>query len=261
MSLGRAKLFFFCTVGLAEAAHAQPTKLDRFIGKDLREDPSEQQSLENIIGVAHDIFGPTPWDVWKTNRNGRTRYIVLLVQSEMSIPGDSSACILLFDAGATKIGNWCFPTGHRITPASASIEFSNEAGSDLIVITMQRLINGRDVAREYFGLNDDRPRLVRLENDNGEAARNDYVSSSSEIGPVPDAITVEEWASMLESEDKTVLLSALTVLGEWRAERFHEVLGSARIRELIKDLAESENSWVWQAAEIIAGGPRERRPR
>jgi hypothetical protein len=100
-----------------------------------------------------------------------------------------------------------------MTPTNAWIESSKDAGSDLIVIDMDQFVNRRDVAREYFGLSDDRLRLVRIENQKGEAVQNEYVFPDSEIGLVPDATTVEEWAGMLESGDNAVVLSALTFLG------------------------------------------------
>jgi hypothetical protein len=279
MSFGRAKLLALCAFGLTLVVDAQTTKLDRFVGKDLRNDPREQRRLENIIGIAPkpDILGPMPWNVWKTKLNGGTRYIVLLVESETIIPGDSTACVALFGASAKRIASWCFPTGHRMTPASASIEFSNDAGSDLIVIGMEQFINGRDVASEYFGLGDDRLRLVRLENHKGEAVQNEYVYPDSEIGLAPSATTVEEWAGMLESGDKAVVLSALTFLGgrhltepsrhfasepqeSKNADEFQKLIGSPRIRELIEDLTKSGNAWIRQAAVLAARGPRERLP-
>jgi hypothetical protein len=275
MSSGRVKLFALCAIGLTVVVHAQTAKLDRFVGKDLWNDPREQRRLENLIGTAPqaELLGPIPWNVWKTHRNGQTRYIVLSVKSEMTVPGRSTACVLLFGASAKRIASWCFPTGSRMTPASASIALSNDAGSDLIVIGLEQFINGRDVAREYFGLSDDRLLLVRLENHKGEAVQNEYVNS--EIGLVPNATTVEEWASMLESGDKAVVLSALTFLGGRHltessrhfalgpqeskyADVFQKLIGSARIRELIEDLTKSGNAWVRQAAVLAARGPRER---
>ena len=277
MSSGRAILFALGALSLTGAVHAQTTRLDRFVGKDLRNNQSEQENLEKVLGTPTSAdFGETaPWYVWKINRNGRMRYAVLIVQSEFIIPGGSTACIVLFGPSAKRIASWCFPTGWRMTPANASIEFSNDAGSDLIVIDMARFINGRDVAREYFAVSDDRLRLVRIENHNGEAVQNEYVFPDFKIGLVPEATSVEEWANMLESVDKTVVLSALTFLGGRHltepsrhfapepqeskyAELFQKLMESPRIRELIGDLTKSGNAWVRQAAVLAARGPRER---
>jgi hypothetical protein len=271
----RGKLFTLCALGLTVAVHGQTTKLDGFVGKDLRENLHDQQSVERIIGKAPSdgIFGTAVWHVWKARRNGRTRYIVLLVQEEAVIPGGSTACVVLSGASAKKIASWCFPTGWRMTPRNASIDFTNETASELIVIDMSQFVNGSDVAREYFGFSDDRLRLVRIENHGGEAVQNEFVFPNYEIGLVPDAATVEEWARMLESDDKEGVLSALTFLGGRHladpgrrigpqeskyADLFQKLMASPRIHELIEDLTKSGNAWVSQAVVLAARGPRER---
>jgi hypothetical protein len=262
---------------LATTLHAQNTRLDSFVGKDLRNDLSAQKKLTDILGTAEsgDIGDTAPWYVWKTNQNGRTRYAVLLVRPEWIIPGGSTACIVLFGPTTRRIASWCFQTGWRMTPANASLESPAEVGSDLVVINMTRFINGRDVAKEYFTISNDQLRLVRLENHQGEAVQNEYVFPNSEIGLVPIATSVDGWADMLESRDNSVVLSALTFLGGRHlnepirrglpelqeskyAELFEKLMGSARIHELIGNLANSDNAWVRQAAVMAAREPRER---
>jgi len=133
--------------------HAQTTELDPFVGRDLWTDrlPKREQSrLDRIVGKVPngEIMDPTPWHVWKTNRNGVARYVVLLGEPEIIVPGGSSACVFLFDGASKRINNWCFQTGWRITLDSASFEFSTDLGSDVIVLHMVRFINGGNVATE-----------------------------------------------------------------------------------------------------------------
>lgn len=273
-------MFALSALSLTGAIHAQTTKFDRFVGKDLRKDLSEQGKLEKVLGTAPspDFENTTPWYVWKTSQNGLMRYAVLLVQPEFIVPGGSTACLVLFGPTAKRIASWCFPTGWRMTPANASLEFSNEAGSDLIVIDMAQFINGRDVGREYFGVGDDQLRLVRIENHKGEVVQNEYVFPNFEIGLVPKATSVDEWAGMLESRDKGIVLSALTFLGGRHltepsrhfapepqesiyADLFQKLIENPRIHELIGNLTKSDNAWVRPAAVLAARGPRDRQLR
>jgi hypothetical protein len=237
----------------------------------------EQSRLDRVVGKVPKgkIMEPTPWHVWKTNRNGVARYVVLLGEPEMIIPGGSSACVLLFDGASKRINNWCFQTGWRITLDNASFEFSSALGSDVMVLHMVRLINGRNVAKEYFAISGDRLQFVRMENDKGEAVQNEYVFPNYEIGFVPAGNTEDEWVGMLESADKADLLSALVFLsGRHLAESqrhfssepaeskyawlFQQLVGSPRIHELVAGLSRSDNEWIRQAALLAARGPRER---
>jgi hypothetical protein len=263
---------------LPVAIHAQTTELDRFVGRDLFKTPPTKKDLLRLNRFVGEVskgwaMQPAPWHVWKINGDGQTRYVVLLCEPEMVIPGGSSACIQLFDATAKRINSWSFQTGWRGTPDSASIEFSSDLASHIIVLHMARFINGRNIAKEYFSMGKDRLQFVRLENDKGEAVQNDYLNF--EIGVVPDAATADQWADMLESKDTADVLSALMFLGgrhivEPRrdflpltkeskyAELFEQLVGTPRIRELIERLTNSNNEWVKQAALLAARGPRER---
>jgi hypothetical protein len=278
MCSGRVILSILAELILAATVHAQNTRLESFVGKDLRNDLNAQKKLMGILGTSEsgDSGDTAPWYVWKTNQNGRTRYAVLLVQPEFIIPGGSTACIVLFGPTARRIASWCFQTGWRMTPANASLESPTEVGSDLIVIDMTRFINGRDVTKEYFTISNDQLRLVRLENHQGEAVQNDYVFSNSEIGLAPSATSFDEWVDMLESGDNAVVLSALTFLGGQHfsepirrglsnepqqsryADLFQKLQDSPRIREIIGSLTKSDNAWVRQAAALAARELRER---
>jgi hypothetical protein len=96
---------------------------------------------------------------------------------------------------------------------NASVVASADLGSELIVLEAAPAAVGFDIAKEYFAVGDDRLRLVRLENSKGEATQNQYPVPSWEIGVVPDAKNVDQFAELLESSDKADVLSALVFLG------------------------------------------------
>jgi hypothetical protein len=234
--------------------------------------------LERLIGNMPKGFlvEPSPWHVWKTDRSGETRYIVLLGENLLIIPGGSSAAIQLFDSTAKIIRSWSFQTGWRIGLSDASLERSAELDGDLLVIRTYRVINGRDVAKEIFAIGADQLRLVRLEDSNGNAVQNEYVYPNFEIGVVPEARTAQEWTELLQSKNKSDVLSALVFLGgrhltedartlvpeEPReskyASLFQELLAKPSVHNLIAQLANSGDKWVREAALLATRGPRER---
>ena len=250
------------------------------MGKDLwkgRLSKSDSQRLQQIVGEVPkgQLSEPAPWRVWKTNSSGQTRYIILLGESLTIIPGGSSACVQLFDAVAKKINNWCFFAGWRSVLESGAIEYSSHLGTDSIVLHVAKVINGRRVAKEYFSLSNDRLKFVRMEDEQGNAVQNEYIFPNYEIGVIPVATTVDEWASMLESSDRAEVLSALTFLGgrHLREPQRHFVPGTTgeQVRGAISGvdwqpaytradycLTKSEDAWVRQAAVLAARGPRER---
>ena len=265
---------------LVPVIQAQTTNLDRFVGKDLwKQQLSEKdlRRLEHIVGVGpkNEIFQPQPWHVWKTNRNGQTRYVVLYGAGIWVIPSGSSACVHLLDAAGKKIKSWCFQTGWRIDLVNASFEYSGSLASDLLVLNTAQVVNGQNIRKEYFAIRDDRLQVIRLENDKGGVVQNEYVFPNYEIGMVPTATTLDEWVRLLESKDEAEVLSALTFLGgrhidgrdrdfgprphtSTYAELFERLEENARIHTLVENLSKSDNEWIRQASALALREPHER---
>jgi hypothetical protein len=260
------------------ALHAQVPELDRLLGKDLwKEQAKNLQRLNQMLGEIPPALDstPQPWHVWKTSHEGRTRYAVLLGGMGAGIPGGASARVQLFDGSGKSIDAWSFQVGWRIFLGGASFEYSRALDSDLIVLHTAGVINGRDVGKEIFAIGNDRLRLVRLENSKGAITQSEYVYPQVEVNVVPDATSLVQFASLLESSDKADALSALVFLGGRHlddaarmslpepheskyAKLFQEVIGDPRIHVLIERLTTSDNKWIAQAAKLAARGSRER---
>jgi hypothetical protein len=251
---------------------AQDNVLDPYIGRDLwkqRLSKNEQLVFAHLVGDVPkgDMTEPVPWHVWKTA--GGERYVVLLGESLMTIPGGSSACVQLFDSTNRRTNSWSFRAGWRAELYDASMEYSKELDSDLIVLRTAPVINGRNIAKEFFALKDDRLRFIRLENDKGKLVQNEYIFPNYEIGIIPNANTVEQWTALLQSKEKADVLSALVFLGGKHIDEllpgprestyvnlYRELAASARIHELIEGLSKSENAWIREAALLALNGPR-----
>ena len=259
---------------LALTCWAAGSPLDPFVGRDFWKDHASGQELADLKNILGDVpkgllMPPDPWRVWKTDHAGQVRYIVLLGEDAATIPGGSSACIEIFDAARKKVGSSWFQTGWR------NIFVAGELENDMVVISTAPVINGRNIAKEYFSIGGDRVRLVRIEDDKGALVQNEYVFPNSEIGPVPEANDVDAWAGLLESKDTADVLAALVFLGgrhitgpeqafasepheSQYAGLFQQLVAGARIQTDIQHLIESGNAWVKQAAVLAARPPRER---
>jgi hypothetical protein len=260
------------------ATYGQVPELDRLVGKDLWKEPgADLRRLNQMLGEIPKgaMMQPVPWHVWKTSSEGPTRYVVLLGEPPFGVPAGSSASVQLLDTTGKGIGAWSFQTGWRNVFVGASLESSDGLGSDVLVIETAPVINGRDIVREYFSIGNERVRLIRLQDSKNRAVQNEYVFPNFEIGVIPDAQSVEQFARLLESTDKADVLSVLVFLsGRHLAEPrrafvpesqeskyaalFQEVIGDSRIHTLIERLTTSDDEWIKQAAKLAARGPRER---
>lgn len=261
-------------ISLCYEIDAQTDVLEQLLGKDLwKHLPTlaQEAEIERLAGSVQKGFfmEPSSWYIWKTNRGGRTRYVMLLGESLAIIPGGTSACIQLFDATRTLIRSRCFQTGWRNQLTSASLEYSEELNADLVVIRTTPVINGRDIRNEYFSISGDQVKLVRLENSVGTMIPNDYVFPNYEIGAIPLAQTVEDWTSLLNSNDKSEVLSALIFLGGRHldtqeqmlypklgrssyAPLYQQLISTAAIRDLLSQLMNSSSPWIREAAVLAA---------
>jgi hypothetical protein len=268
----------FLAVWVGSTIMAQPPGLDQFLDRDLwkqRPAEAELKQLRHLVGDIPLGFGLEPWHVWRVSHIGHARYVVLLGQNLFFIPGGTSAKVELFDPASTMMRSWSFQTGWRNELTDASLTHSTELNTDLLVLRSAPVINGRDIAVEYFAINQDDLRLVRLEDSKGAAVQNEYLFPNSEIGIVPSAQSLQDWIGLLQSEEKSDVLSALVFLGGQHldeqarmmlpetheskyANLFQQLLADAGIRESIMRLTQSDNAWVRDAAILASRGPRER---
>ena len=146
--------------------------------------------------------------------------------------------------------------------------YSNDLGGYLIDISTLAIpvINGRHTGNEYIVVRNDHVQLVRLEDDKGKLVQNSYEYPNSQIGPIPDAISIEDWRALLESSEPSDVLSALVFLGgthfqrnpfpeniahesSAQVQRYKGAIGDQQIWALITKLESSDNKWVSEAAE------------
>ena len=203
-------------------------------------------------------------------------YLVLFVEDELMVPGGSSACLQTFDKSGNRLLTSCFQSGWRMTPESASLEFSRDAVSEVLVLHLSQFIGGYDIARQYYAFDEHSLRLIRLEDSAGKAFPAEFVNPNFEIGPPPTtATTTAAWLALLDSRERSEVLSALTFLGGRHVDEvltaddgtprrsryaatFLSLMDDPRIRERLEQHARSHEPWIREAALLALRPPTTR---
>ena len=250
--------------------------LQPFLERDLRtlDDTSKEELKKALSGLYPKsdkmsmAFAPQPWYLWQQKLpGGRLRYILFEGQPIFMIPGTSSATVRLLDVEGVEVGHSSFSTGWRINLDSASLRQEPALGVQVIEVRTQPVINGADIVCQIYGILEDRVALLRLEDSKGNVLVNNYYNPNHTIGPEPPVRSAEEWEQSLKSNDPVVVLEALKWVGgshrtdpappppnigiEGQDETRLSIAVRQRpgVREAIKELAQSNNEWIKEAAQ------------
>jgi hypothetical protein len=143
----------------------------------------------------------------------------------------------------------------------------SEIGREVLEVSSRPVINGRDVAKQYYALIGEKVLLVRLEDGGGNLIRNIYGTPNHTIGLTLTGRSANEWEKALESNDVAEVLATLTWLSgtHWNPrnpspEYAHEEMREAQLADyirsrkgvklMLKKLTQSENTWVQNAAQL-----------
>jgi hypothetical protein len=178
-----------------------------FAGQDIRKlSEAEQARFTSVVGSLIPSEQPHlslifrhNWYVWKLQGNGRTRFMLFQGEPITSIPGISQAHIHLIDAFGHIVGQYSFSTGWRIDINDAAMESNPMVGETVIVVKTSPVINGADIATQYYAIQDDKVVLIRMEDNQGIALANHYGAPNHTIGPEAAKRTESEWANGLSS--------------------------------------------------------------
>ena len=268
--------FLLTVIPVVGFADGVADELPKMVGKSAEQLAKEHGgTLKSLSKATNETrFGPVPWHVWKFNRP-EVRYAVFSGQHIFTIPGTSSASIVLVSATGAEIGSWSFSTGWRIDIQSARISFDDKLQAQVITVSTAPVINGRDVAKQCFALVDDKLYFVRMEDRKGKLIRNDYLSPNHTLGGDLPAKDMAGWSALLESRKLPLRLAALTYLSgthmnpdRRRTDVASESVEDAKVarafrdadstKKRIADYRQSEYGWLKEAADLAARPADER---
>jgi hypothetical protein len=267
-----ALLFLLAVSPLVGFADGVADELPKMVGKSAEQLAKEHgATLKSLTKATNENpFAATPWHVWKfSTAKNEARYAVFSGQPIFMIPGTSSASIHLVSPSGADIGSWSFSTGWRIDIKSAGMSFDDKLQAQVVTVSTAPAINGRDVAKQYFALVDDKLYFIRMEDSKGRLIRNYYLSPNHTLGGRLPAKTVADWSALLESPKLPLRLAALTYLSGThmnpdspRERVFSETVEDAELarafrmaeptKKRIENYRQSDNSWLKEAADLAA---------
>ena len=203
------------------------------------------------------------------NAQGQISYALIEESPLLTIPGECGIRVHVFSLEGKLLSNSAFSSGWRITLTEMQLKYMPEIGREALEVSSKPVINGRDVAKQYYALIGEKALLVRLEDSGGQLIRNIYGAPNHTIGFTLTGRSAKDWEKALESNDVAEVLATLTWLGgiHWNPrtpapEYTHEEMSEARLADdvrsregvkvAIRRLMQSENTWVRNAAELAA---------
>jgi hypothetical protein len=251
---------------------SRPT-LDEFVGRDLRKldeepQPAWKELLGKIVPAKYinpkarlhrwlDSFLPEkqtstqivfvyrPWHLWRYKEDSEPRFVLLLVQPLVMVPGASRAAIHLLSSTGKHLGGSDFSTGGRRDVMDVSFRFEPLVNDRIIEIQTSWFGRRPADTRLIYGILENRVALIRVEDKDGKVKPNFH------CGPDPPKRTVEEWETILASSEPAHVLEALTWIGgfDGSATRLNSHFrGRTSLRDKVTGLCVSENRWIREAA-------------
>jgi hypothetical protein len=220
------------------------------------------QAMEILVGKATPNEFPCyfrPLLIAKmSNAKGQTRYALVEGAPLVMIPGTAYVRIYFFTTGGKFLSSSEFTMGNRIDIIGARVIYMPEIGRPALVVSSQHVINGADMAQQYYALIGEDLQLIRLEDSTGKVTRNGYWAT----GPKNIGRSVEERIRAIESNDVAEVLATLTWLSDesWNPRYKYEetneshVADEVRSRESVKlqRLMQSDNAWLQSTAQLAA---------
>lgn len=201
-----------------------------------------------------------------SNVQGKNYYVLIGMINPMIVPSNCELQVQLFDSQGTFLKYISFNSGWRMDLTRAKVEFISEISRELIIAESYPEINGRDVAKQYYGLINDEISLVKLENSKGEIVPNYYYASNHTIGSIPSDLTEQQWINSLNSNDIIEVLATLTFLGGQHSDKFDQLFAGEKSKRVklvekihanqsvklkISEFIKSDNRWLNDAANLF----------
>ncbi len=249
-----------------------------YCGREL-EKLNEAQAKELLAAITtlvpnrtyRDWFDFRPWFVWDFSNGEQPLLLLLEVDNTHPHPGSTGIRITVFDKSGNVQSETAFWTGHRCYMRRICLEDQAKGQQPILVIeTGPGAGPGPNVQKQVYARLGDRFDLVRLENSDGTATRNQYYIGHFACGPEIVKQTERDWEADVLSSDRMRILRALVWLGgsHWdlregdipenqheafeQVQLVHQVRGRPKVVTRLKELCKSEDLWLREAAQLAA---------
>jgi hypothetical protein len=244
--------------------------LKRYMNQDLLELNEETRialfkRLERILGKDDTelLIHHRPKYVWEFHGSDGKLQFALLCKSMSGMW--AGATIFLLDQDCKLLKEIPVRAGWRMGIVDAKFYFDQSFNLPVLMFHSAPGIHGRDVARQYYGLIDDRFVLLRLEDSHGEGCTNLITHPNHTFGPFHPPRPVEYWTWLLQKAGPARALEAMNWIGgefdmkdiDMRDRKADEMVFLRNLEEVrnhpdilnaIKQLQNAEHPWVRENA-------------
>lgn len=197
-------------------------------------------------------FGPNPWHIWRHQSKEGPSFIFLACQPCFMVPGSAQVYVHFFDTAGRHLGCSTFDVGNRTDLESVTFRYEPLVGANVLDCKVVPTIGGYR-GRQIYLVRDRQIALVRMEDSNGNLRAMHYHRDSAAAGPLPQLRSMEEWESLLDSDEPADILEGLVwIFGDHYSDdqaRVDAIHSQPSVQKRIAELAKSENAWIQQAAE------------
>ncbi len=242
---------------LSPLENSRRTELSAALDELVRDDEGGFGSLRLISNIS--------------NANNQSFYILIGEDPLITIPGSCRLRIHLFDLDGKHLNYLSFNAGYRIGLKDIKVRYSSEIEREIIEVESEPVINGRNIAKQFYALIGTEILPIRLENDKQQTVLNIYESPDAAIGLNLSGHSAEAWKNSLKSKDTAELLASLLWLSGKHinprqlpayynqfpyedvkeAKLIQQLKADKEIKVIVQSLAESENKWLKDAANLI----------
>jgi len=233
-----------------------------------------RKAIEALVGKRENQFLVPSLLTTISDSKGQPRYALIEESPLLSIPGNSGVSIHVFTQDGALIRSSDFETGWRIAVTGIRVVYLPQISRKAVEVRSEPVINGRDVARQFYALVNDDVLLIRLEDKAGHLIRNAYGAPNHTFGFTITGRLANDWENALHSADPAEVLATLTWLSGTHLDPVeplpvaptgwpdvsHEDISEARlagdvrtregVQRQLKALLLSQNLWLRQAAKL-----------
>jgi hypothetical protein len=128
-----------------------------------------QKAIDDLVGKRENELLIPRFLTTISDSKGQTRYALIEESPLLTIPGNSGLSIHVFTQDGSLIRSSVFQTGWRIVVTDIRVVYLAQISRKALEVRSEPVINGRDVAKQFYALVNSDVLLVRLEDKAGRS--------------------------------------------------------------------------------------------
>ena len=206
--------------------------------------------------------------VWRFGAATESQFLVFLNPHTDVVPSSEHAWLYIVNAAGDPLVKSDFDTGYRMLSTAAGYSKVDWLNNPVLIQEMRVGMNGDGPRKIFIAFDGNRPAVVRIEDENGASKPMPNFAPNWVVGPRFSPPSVEELDGALTGPNELKCLEALVWLSgrHQRAsanqpgyaheelseeQRFADCMKSLTVRDHIRNLRKSANTYVAHLAEMV----------